>query len=164
MLRRVVFVLVVCSCVGIAFGAATKIRWFENIAEPNPDADGMAILNYVQGQNNISAQIILSDLLANAQYVVTLREPNTWSLDESTKEVVLVGGFFPLSAENQETDGKGHLTFHSSTTPDSGDYSDCDVLVFRQCDWAAAKPFPPSPTEYRIPVRLIGYNGTPAPE
>ena len=175
MLKRIAFVLVVCAVVGVAFGAATKIRWFANIAEPNPDADGMTILSYVQGQDNIVAQVILSDLVPNTQYVVALRWPGTWELVEGTDEVLLQATLnppwppsfgFPISAANLEADSKGHLTYHGSTTPDSGDSSDSDVLIILQTDWDAAFPPDPERPEYpdlRIPVRMIGYNGTPAP-
>ena len=162
MLRRVAFVLVVCSCVGIAFGAATKIRWFDNVAEPNPEADGMAILNYVQGQDNIMAQIILSDLLPNTPYVITLRDPDTWHLEGT--DAVVDNGFFPISAGTSGelvSNNQGHLTFHSETVPGSGDFSGSDVLVFLLSDWQSVfRPWPAPPPTFPtgIPVRLVGYN------
>ena len=56
MFKRVAFVLVVCSCVGIAFGAAVKIRSFETF-DPEPcDADGMTILNYAAGQGKTAGR------------------------------------------------------------------------------------------------------------
>ena len=163
MLKRVAFVLVVCLCVGVAYGAATKIRWFDNIAESNPDADGMAILNYVAGQDNIIAQVILSDLVADTQYVVALREPGTWTLDGNVgvfEPHPLGGFFFPISAGAQgqlSTDGKGHLTFHSQTTVGSGDFSDSDVFVILYSDWTARVVDVDG--NLRISVRMIGYNG-----
>lgn len=159
---RIVLVVGLCACVGVAFGAATKITRFENFFPESVEADGMAILRYVQGQDNTSVQVILSDLEASTPYVVILREPNTWSLNGSDVVFGPVNKppgagdlFFAISALNLETDSKGHLTFHASTTAGSGDVSDYDVLVFAQANWPT--------TDFRAPVRLIGYNGTPPP-
>lgn len=167
---RIVLVVGLCACVGVAFGAATKITSFTNFFPESDQADGMAILRHVSGQDNTSAQVILSDLEASTPYVVILREPNTWSLDGGdvefgpvTKPPLAGNLFFAISALNLETNSRGHLTFHASTTAGSGDVSDYDVLIFAQADW----PPTPSPTTegdfLPAPVRLIGYNGTPAP-
>ena len=164
MSKRLAIAVVAFACVSLALGAAVKIRWFDNIAEPNPDADGMAILNYKLGQNNTVAQIILSDLLPNTEYVVALRVPGTWTTPDGEGYIVLADGFDPFSALNRETDNKGHLTIHG--TASFGDWSDSDVLVFLQSDWDAVFPPPPAPPATfpaAVTVRLIGYNGTPPP-
>lgn len=177
MFKRIAVAAVAFACVSVALGAAEKIRWFDNLAELNPNADGMAILNHKLGLDNTVVQVILSDLSPNTPYVVALREPSTWSPVEGTDDVLLdpVSGtgtefFFVISAGTEgqlSTDGKGHLTFHGSTTQGSGDFSDSDVLIILYTDWDAAFPLDPERLEFpdlRIPVRLIGYNGTPAPE
>lgn len=176
MSKRLAIAVVACACVAVAYGAVTKINSFVGFG-PDSDADGMAILNFKQGQNNTVAQVILSDLSVTTQYVLVLRDPGTWTLDTVTNEAIFEDDesfpgtfFFPISAGTEgqiSTDSKGHLTFHGQTTLDSGDFSDNDVLIFWFIDWNAAfqglpGPQEPPATELRIRVRLIGDN-PPAP-
>ena len=100
MFKRVAFVLVVCSCVGIAFGAAVKIRSFETF-DPEPcDADGMTILNYAAGQGKTIVQIIVSDFSPETTYDLVLV-----SRDGTQRTT----GFDVFT-----TDGNGHGTHHGS--------------------------------------------------
>lgn len=173
MSKHLAVAVVAFACVSLALGAAVKIRMFHDIVNPG-QADGMAILNYKQAQDNTVAQIILSDLEPSTAYVVTLREPDTWRLDSGVAVLddtdVFEGEFFfPLSAGEDgqlSTDSKGHLTVHATlasapTLNHNGDWDDSDVLIFLFSDWDAA--FPPDPERFefpnlRIPVRLIGCN------
>ena len=162
---RIVLVVGLCACVGAAFGAANKIMSFTNFFPESEEADGMAILRYVPGQDNTSVQIILSDLEPSTQYMIGVREPLSWSLNGGFVELNLPTkppgagiGFFAISASNQETNSKGHLTFHASTTVGSGDFSDYDILIFEQTQFDQA-----TASNFHVPPRLIGYNGTPAP-
>ena len=54
--RRLVCLALVCAMVGVAYGAATKIGSFCPRNGENPSADGMAILNYVPGDNRTIVQ------------------------------------------------------------------------------------------------------------
>lgn len=167
MSKRLAIAVVACACVAVAYGAVTKVTLFVGVG-PDSDADGMAILNFKSVQGNMIAQVILSDLDPNTEYVVALREPGTWSLNQfgevefsDVSKPPMAGiGFFAISAENLEADSRGHLTMHEQTTPDSGNFTDYDVLVFTQMDWNVN---PPDEEGYSVPVRVIGYNGTPAP-
>jgi hypothetical protein len=126
---------------------------FEDVAEPG-DADGMTILNYNQGQNATSSQIILSGLLANSQYVIAVESPDGWCRTSDGYKVKFNDNFFPILAGNdgtQATNNKGHMTLHAEAFGD--DYSDSDVLVFRLSDWPV-----PFVVNQEIPVRMIGCN------
>ena len=84
MLRRVTFLMAVCMCVGSAFGAANKIRYFtpspvqvaESVAAlgAEADPDGMAILNYAAGADKTIVQVIVSDMTPNLTYHVRLTD------------------------------------------------------------------------------------------
>jgi hypothetical protein len=169
--------VVAFACVAVAYGQAVRITEFDAFAPEDPnDADGMAILNHDPDEDKTIAQIILTDLLPNTEYVVALAVPEYWEpqyVEPGSAEALLEPNpeyyndfFFPIAAKNQLTDGKGQLTLHDSTGPDSGDFTNSDVLIILQSDWDAA--FPPDPgrpeaPNLLIPVRMIGYNGTPAP-
>lgn len=142
-------VLVVC---GVAFGAV-KIRSFDDVAEPG-DADGMTIMNFNQGQNLTSNQIILSGLLPNTAYVVAVEDPNGWCQTADGYRVKFNDNFFPILSGNDGSivsNDKGHITLHEEAHGD--DYTDSDVLVFRLSDWPV-----PFVVGQEIPVRLIGCN------
>ena len=100
MFKRVAFVLVVCSCVGIAFGAAVKIKSFVTFAPEPLEADGMAILNYAAGQGKTIVQIIVSDFSPETTYDLVLI-----SRDGTQRTT----GFDVFT-----TDGNGHGTYHGS--------------------------------------------------
>ena len=100
MFKRVAFVLVVCSCAGIALGAAIKIRSFTTF-DPEPlDADGMAILNFAAGQGKTIVQIIVSDFSPETTY--DLRFVSR----DGTQKTTSIDAF--------TTDGNGHGTYHGS--------------------------------------------------
>lgn len=98
MLRRVTFVLTVLACVGIAYAAANKIRSFETYAPEPADADGMAILNYVSGQDETVVQVIISDFTPEQNY-----------------DLVITNGIVSLTTfDALTTDHNGHGTFHGT--------------------------------------------------
>ncbi len=152
--RRLLCAVLVCALVGVAYGAATKIRAFENVAEPG-DADGMAIMSYNQGQNYTTNQIILSGLLPNTEYVIVVDEPDGWC--RSSGGVKFDDNFVIISAGDslalQIADNNGHLTLHADAF--GGDYSNSDVFVFLLSDWPV-----PFVVNQEIPVRMIGCNPT----
>ena len=65
--RRLLCAVLVCALVGVAYGAATKIRSFTTWNEP-PGADGMAIMNVADSQGMVLL-IIVSGFTPNTQYV-----------------------------------------------------------------------------------------------
>ena len=100
---------VVFAVAGVAYGAASKIKWFDNISEPNPDADGMAILNYVAGQNETVVQIVISDFLPERTYTLRLTDGTSQLVGDVT------------------TDHHGHATFHRTYSLDKSTW---DVEVY----------------------------------
>lgn len=91
MLKRIAFVLVVCTCVSVAFGAV-RITDFMMFDESDT-ADAMAILNYASGQDKTIVQIMVSDFTPNEGYSLK------------------IGGITSLSPVIF-TDGHGHGTLH----------------------------------------------------
>lgn len=119
MLRQVAFLVVVCACVGVAYGGANKIRWFtacdaqvfESVAALGPDADpdGMAILNYASGAGKTIVQIIVSDMTPDRSYSLRLTD------GVPEEDVVVLDAF--------TTNEEGHGTFHQEF-PDTGAVTD----------------------------------------
>ena len=110
MLKRIAFVLVVCTCVSVAFGAAVRITAFEIFdPEDKANANVMAILNYVSGQDKTIVQIIMSDFTANEGYWLSI-------------------GSFTSLGPVIFTDEYGHATFHSEIL--FGDKSGSDVELY----------------------------------
>ncbi len=96
--NRIVCVLLLCSAVGVAFGAATKIRAF--IAMPgveSGDADGMCIINYNSGQDATIVQIVITDFQPYTVYDLEL-STDLWP---SAKSIGVL-----------ETNDKGRATAH----------------------------------------------------
>lgn len=117
--NRLVCALAVCTCVAIAYGAATKIRSFENVAESNPDADGMAILNYASGQDETIVQIILSDFTHDTAYDMVFVSP-THSLQPKFLGTLI-------------TDKHGHGNLHvtiSAPPGENGDWTDAHIEIW----------------------------------
>lgn len=162
MLKRLAFVMTVGLVVGVAYGAPTRITSFQVFSGESPTASGMAILNFSSGQNRITAQVILSDLVGSAEYAVILRVPGTWCLDETTAIFPIAvfqaespgEFFFPIDAVNQFASPVGNLTFHGMTTSGSGDFSNSDVIVVLQSDWD--NPIEFSSSTLRVRARLAG--------
>ena len=139
MLKKSVLLLVVCTCVSVAFGAANKIKEFQTF-DPEPEgADGMAILNFT-GNNQTIFQLMLSDFSPTTGYDYFLVTPGAvltdvtdgpvekWQVQQSGPNKRSMpssaGGFLV-------TNGQGHLTFHTSISGDFlGDISNYDVLLF----------------------------------
>ena len=168
--RRLLCAVLVCALVGVAYGVTVKLKAFENVAEPG-EGDGMAIMNYNQGQDETINQIILSGLIPNTAYVVVVEAPDQWCRDGGNVQfrnydfagdgqgdgyVFFVGDFG--SDGSLVTDNNGHLTLHGDAAP--GDYSNSDVLVFLYSDWLVLKN---TQVYYckDIPVRMISLNPAP---
>ena len=114
MLKKIVFAMVVCTCVSVAFGAAVKIPYFipEIGNGENPEADGMAVLNYVSGQDKTSVQIIISGFTADSTYDIELISPANALFTDKTIGLLT-------------TDSQGHGTLHYFVLGDnSGSSSD----------------------------------------
>ncbi|HUU82782.1 MAG TPA: hypothetical protein VM243_04680 [Phycisphaerae bacterium] len=117
MLKRVTFVLVVCACIGVAYGGANKIRFFtpsaEQVAESvaalgaDADPDGMAILNYAAGADKTIVQIIVSDFTPSLAYSLKLLQGGS--------EIVLPDALM--------TDENGHANFHREFAGDISTYN-----------------------------------------
>lgn len=138
MSKRLAFAIAVLACVGIAYGAAVKIRGFDNIAEPNLDADGMAILNYISGQDETMVQIIVSDFTPGLVYDVVLVSPSH-SFEASSLGVL-------------EVDSHGHGNLHLTVPAipgEGGDWTDSDVEI-----WINLGIPPPAESE----LRAVGSN------
>ncbi len=118
MLKKIVFAMVVCTCVSVAFGAAVKIRVFLPMGGENQDADGMAVLNYVANQNKTIVQLILSDFNGdpklNGLYFLRL------SADDGSDDVDM--GMFLVGSQ-------GNGNFHGEV---SGDHSGSSVTVWAE--------------------------------
>ncbi len=96
----------VLLCAAVTFGAAVKVRAIpaagvNGLAE-NPDADGMAILNYHSGNNATEVQVIISDFLPNTTYGVKV-------------EGGISGFSDPIAIT---TNAKGNGNYHNSTNFD----------------------------------------------
>ena len=169
--RRLLSLLLVGALVGIAYGVTVKLKVFENVAEPG-EGDGMALMNYNQGQDETINQIILSGLLSDTAYVVVVESPDQWCRNNEEHiqfnnfdfnedgigegSVFFVGDFG--SDGSLVTDNNGHLTLHGVAAP--GNYSNSDVLVFLYSDWVDVQ----STQVYYckdIPVRMISLNPAP---
>ena len=104
--------LLLCTCAGIAYAGANKISSFTTFEPETSAADGMAILNYVAGQNKTIVQIIVSDFASQEIYGVRLT--NRVDLPRDFPAVFL-------------TDDTGHGTYHSAIP---GDKSTWDVELY----------------------------------
>ena len=114
---RLMWVVLLCVMVGVAFGAARKISSFTPVdGFEGIEADGMAILNYSSGGGGKTiVQIIVSDFTPNTVYDVAL----------------LLPGELPLCAGDVlVTDDKGHgnahfeIPFKDATSADIDIYTD----------------------------------------
>jgi len=64
--RRLLCVVLVCALVGVAYGAARKIRSFSTFDEP-ADADAMAIMNIADSQGTVF-QVIVTGFTPDTTY------------------------------------------------------------------------------------------------
>ena len=69
------FSRVVCALVGASFGAAIKIKGLVltdvGLAE-SPEGDGMAIMNYNQGNEQTEVTVAITDFLPDASYLISV--------------------------------------------------------------------------------------------
>jgi len=102
--RKVLCIVLVCALVGVAYGAARKIRTFTTCSEvvtacaESPDADGMAIFNIHDGTGQ-EVQLMVTGFTPDTEYVVRLFDPRATPGNEPEQ-----GTFI--------TNGVGNGTFH----------------------------------------------------
>ena len=132
--KRVVCTVAVCAMVGAAFGGARKIKDFEVFAPESAAADGMAILNYVQGQDATIVQVILSGFEASTEYVVIVQTAGRMLIDRSVDEILLFGGVDNATGTDGSvvTDEQGHLTLHQTL---NGNFAQEDLAVVTLVAW-----------------------------
>ncbi len=111
--KRSVSVLLVCLCVGVAYGKAIKVTDLIPQGVENADADGMAILNYNAGQDRTEVQVALTGFTPNTVYTV---------------DVAAVGG----KQLSVETNTAGNGQSHGSAAADmtEGGTACVDVTVY----------------------------------
>ena len=68
--NRLVCVLLVGSCVAIAYGKAVKVTGLTPVSPESADADGMAILNYHPGHDRTEVQVALTGFEVYTDYEV----------------------------------------------------------------------------------------------
>ena len=81
--NRLVCVLAVCAVVGVAFGAAVKIKAITPVGEgvtENPNGDGMVIMNYHPGHNRTEITAAITDFLPDTDYKVDVIPGVTFSV------------------------------------------------------------------------------------
>jgi len=139
MFKRLAIGVVCLGCVATLYGAAVKIRVFvptTGSEEEALGADGMAVFNFVAGQNTTEAQITLTEFQPNTTY-------NVW-----------VAGN-PASAPGSLTtnaSGNGHL--HMSGL--IGDLTTSPITVYVGFDGDDADGFDPTSPGNNDDVRAIG--------
>ena len=115
MLKKIVFAMVVCTCVSVAFGAAVKIETFAPMNDENEFADAMAILNFKPGGNNnvdkTIVQIIMSDFSAGMTYDIFFAN--------CMNERIAFNAF--------TTNQHGHASYHAEVP---FEVSTCDVELY----------------------------------
>lgn len=110
--RKLICAVLVCAMVGVAYGAATKIKSFTTCsavvaacAEP-VDADGMAIINYANVDNKMIIQIVLSGFTPSTTYDVGLIPPD---VDPNSYEQGLGGIGIGIDAITTDLHGNANL-------------------------------------------------------
>ena len=125
--RRFVCLALVCALVGVAYGAARKIRSFTPMGAELATADGMAILNFadsaiLNGGKTI-LQVVVSGFTPNTTYSVGVCLPYfTCIVDEIGQTN---GAWIIHNALTTDDDGSG--TFHYEFP---GDYSSSNVALY----------------------------------
>lgn len=142
-MNRVVCAVLVCAVVSVAFGAARRITSFETFAPESIDADGMAIINYVTGEDKTVAQVILSGFDFNETYVVIIGSAGQMVPDRTDPDAIMLLLSTPnntiIAGEDGsvQADDTGHVTVHLSNAPGDGDSSLDAVGVCTLADWKA---------------------------
>jgi len=75
-LNRLVWVVAVCMVVGAAYAAAVKVKGLTPVNDgvyESPDADGMAILNYHNGNNTTEITVAITDFVPDTDYHITVQ-------------------------------------------------------------------------------------------
>lgn len=121
--NRLVCLLVVCSLVGVVYGAARISSFSVFDGRESADADGMAILNYASGNNTTLIQVILSGLTAGRSYDVGLIPDGAFPADCDTDIPCGVG----FNDDAFEADQEGHGTFHGRVP---GNFSHVNIGVY----------------------------------
>ena len=125
--RRWVCLALVCAMVGVAYGAARKIRSFTPYAPESVDADGMAILNLSSGNNFGSdvktiLQLVLSDFTPNTTYHIGLIPPGVSPFPDGNGQVPGAGIGAPIT-----TDEHGNATSHGDG---GGDITSWNIAIY----------------------------------
>jgi len=131
--RRWVCLALVCAMVGVAYGAARKIRSFTPMGAELATADGMAILNLadggVDGQRTI-LQVVVSGFTPNSTYYVGVCLPpippyfpgTSCLADEIGQSTAWI-----ITDPAMTTDEDGSGTFHYQFP---GDHSSANVGIY----------------------------------
>ena len=139
--RRLLCVVLVCALVGVAYGAARKIRSFTPMGAENATADGMAILNLadggVDGARTI-IQVVLSDFTPDTTYIVGIVPP--WAPSPYPDEI----GQFPYGVwpfiDAITTDQNGNGTLHVQVPGDMSLSNIAVYLYLRDADGVVSAP------------------------
>lgn len=124
--NRILCAVLVCTVVGVAFAGARRITSFETFDPEPAAADGMAVINYVSGQDRTVVQVILSDFTPNESYVVIIGNAGPMTVDRTDPsnpmllvsnpdDTMIAGQFGSIRAGSS-----GHVTVHLSNAPGDG--------------------------------------------
>jgi hypothetical protein len=125
--RRLVCLALVCALVGVAYGAAVKIRSFTPFAPEPATADGIGILNYTSPVDDRTLiQIVLNGFTPNTIYDLGIIRPGvdpytSYAQGECCGIVVGTMAFW--------TDQHGNATFTGRASL-SGDFSSSNIAIY----------------------------------
>jgi hypothetical protein len=95
--NRLVCMLAVCAVVGVAFGAALKIKAITPVGDgvtENPDGDGMVIMNYHPGHDQTEITAAITDFVPDRDYKVSVIPGLTFSVTTNPAGNANDHGFF----------------------------------------------------------------------
>jgi hypothetical protein len=117
--RRLLCVVLVCALVGVAYGAARKIRSFTPMGYELATADGMAIVNVANGGLNYPKtifQVVLSGFTPNTLYDVGIVP---YGASPYPDPIGQLDGVWKFNGA-LTTDENGNGTWHGETPTDHG--------------------------------------------
>jgi len=140
--RRFVCLALVCALVGVAYGAAHKIRSFSPMGAELETADGMAILNHagLAGLGKTILQVVVSDFTPNTTYAVGVCLPYfSCFVDEFGQSN---GAWIIQDAMTTDEHGNGtfHYEFPGDYTGDPGSSNVAIYLYLRDADGVVSAP------------------------
>lgn len=136
--------LVVGALVAVSYGGARKIKALQTFSPEPVNADGMAFINYVAGQDKVIAQVILSDFTPDTQYVVVIGSVGQMIVVSNGCPPGMAQCLLNSSPDNTitrgtdgslKTNAQGHLTVHLSNNPGDGNQFLDGVAVCTLADW-----------------------------